>query len=95
MKISRSDVERVAVLARLRLTESETVDMTAQLDAILTYMEKLNEIDTTNVEPFSLAADRPKVYREDTVTNKPDQDGLLANAPDRDGSFFKVPKIIE
>jgi aspartyl-tRNA(Asn)/glutamyl-tRNA(Gln) amidotransferase subunit C len=95
MKIARADVERVALLARLRLTENETVQLTAQLDAILTYMDKLNEIDTTHVEPFSLAVDRTQVYREDQATNKPNPEALLANAPERDNSFFKVPKILE
>ncbi len=95
MKIARADVERVAMLARLRLTDNETVQLTAQLDAILSYMDKLNEIDTTHVEPFGLAADRAQAYREDKVTNKPDTEALLANAPERDNGFFKVPKILE
>ena len=95
MKIARADVERVAMLARLQLTEDETVQLTAQLDKILSYMDKLNEIDTAHVEPFSLAAERAQVYREDSVANKPDTEALLANAPERDHSFFKVPKILE
>jgi aspartyl-tRNA(Asn)/glutamyl-tRNA(Gln) amidotransferase subunit C len=95
MKLSRADVQRVAVLARLRLTEAEENELTAQLDAILAYMDKLNEIDTSNVAPFSHATDKINAFREDKVTNQPDADALLANAPDRDGTFFKVPKIIE
>jgi aspartyl-tRNA(Asn)/glutamyl-tRNA(Gln) amidotransferase subunit C len=58
-------------------------------------MEKLNELDTEKVEPFSHAIDAVNSWREDAVTNRPDTDGLLANAPDRDGTSFKVPKIIE
>ena len=95
MKLTRGEVERVAVLARLRLTEAEENEMTAQLDAILAYMDKLNEIDTSKVAPFSHATDQINAFREDKVTNQPDADALLANAPDRDGAFFKVPKIIE
>ena len=95
MKLTRADVQRVAVLARLRLTEAEEIDFTTQLDAILAYMDKLNEIDTSNVELFSHATDSTNAFREDKVTNQPDADALLANAPDRDGTFFKVPKIIE
>ena len=95
MKLIRADVQRVAVLARLRLTEAEENELTAKLDAILAYMDKLNEVDTSNVEPFSHTTDRTNAFREDKVTNQPDADALLANAPERDGTFFKVPKIIE
>ena len=95
MKLTRADVQRVAVLARLRLTEAEENELTAQLDAILAYMDKLNEVDTSNIEPFSHTTDRTNAFREDKVTNQPDADALLANAPERDGTFFKVPKIIE
>ena len=95
MKLTRADVRRVAVLARLRLTEAEEIDLTTQLDAILDYMDKLNEIDTSNVEPFSHATDGTNAFRADKVTNQPDTEALLANAPDRDGTFFRVPKIIE
>ena len=95
MKLSRTDVQRVAVLARLHLSEEQESQLTAQLDAILAYMDKLNEIDTSDVEPFSHATDETNAFREDQVTNRPDTDALLANAPERDGMFFKVPKIIE
>ncbi len=95
MKLTRADVQRVAVLARLRLTEEEESELTAQLDAILAYMDKLDEIDTANVAPFSHATDTTNAFRADKVTNQPDADALLATAPDRDGTFYKVPKIIE
>ena len=95
MKLTRADVERVAVLARLGLTEAQESELTKQLDAILAYMDKLNEIDTTHVEPFCHSTDETNALREDRVTNQPDADALLANAPDRDETFFKVPKIIE
>jgi len=95
MKLTRTEVERIAVLARLRLTVEEEGQLTEQLDSILTYMDKLNQIDTANVEPFSHGLHSANVLREDRVTNQPNADALLANAPDRDGSFFKVPKILE
>ena len=95
MKLTRADVQRVAVLARLGLTEAQESELTTQLDAILAYMDKLDEIDTTHVEPFSHTTDSTNALREDNVTNQPDADALLANAPDRDDTFFKVPKIIE
>lgn len=95
MKLTREEVQRIAVLARLRLTSEEETQLTEQLDHILAYIEKLDELDTSNVEPFSHAVDTVNVLREDKVTNLPDAEAVLANAPDRDNTFFKVPKIIE
>jgi aspartyl-tRNA(Asn)/glutamyl-tRNA(Gln) amidotransferase subunit C len=95
MKITAEEVERVAMLARLRLTTEEKSQLTRQLDDILEYVEKLNLLDTARVEPFTHALDETKSLREDAVTNQPNPEALLANAPDRDGTFFKVPKIIE
>jgi aspartyl-tRNA(Asn)/glutamyl-tRNA(Gln) amidotransferase subunit C len=95
MKLSREDVQRVATLARLRLTAAEETSLTAELDSILLYMEKLNELDTSQVEPFTHAVDLVNAFREDVVTNEPNAEALLANAPENDESFFKVPKIIE
>jgi aspartyl-tRNA(Asn)/glutamyl-tRNA(Gln) amidotransferase subunit C len=95
MKLTREEVARVAVLARLLLTEAEEAEFTEQLDQILGYMDKLAQLDTASVEPFSHAAGGADGLRGDRVTNRPDPDALLANAPDRDGTFFKVPKILE
>jgi aspartyl-tRNA(Asn)/glutamyl-tRNA(Gln) amidotransferase subunit C len=95
MKLTREEVRRVAVLARLRLSGEEEERFTEQLDKILQYMDKLKELDTSAVEPLAHVIDITNAFREDTVTNHPDADALLANAPTRDGSFFQVPKIIE
>ena len=95
MKLSRESVQRIATLARLRLTADEESQITGQLDRILSYMDKLNELDTANIELFNHDIDNLSALREDKVTNQPNTDALLANAPDRDGKFFKVPKIIE
>ena len=95
MKLTRESVQRVATLARLRLTADEESELTGQLDRILAYMDKLNELDTANVELFNHDIDTLSVLRDDKVTNHPNTDALLANAPDRDDTFFKVPKIIE
>jgi len=95
MKLTRESVQRVATLARLRLTGNEESALTVELDHILGYMDKLNELDTSNVELFSHVVDNPDALREDKVSNQPNTDALLANAPDRDETFFKVPKIIE
>jgi aspartyl-tRNA(Asn)/glutamyl-tRNA(Gln) amidotransferase subunit C len=95
MKISAAEVERVALLARLQLTAEEKSQLTLQLDAILEYMDKLNQLDTVEVGPFTHATEPSFALRADVVTNRPDPEALLANAPDRDGTFFKVPKILE
>lgn len=95
MKLTREEVARVAVLARLRLTPEEETEFTEQLDQILGYMDQLTRLDTYNVEPFGHAAATANALRDDRVTNRPGPDSLLANAPDRDGTFFKVPKILE
>jgi aspartyl-tRNA(Asn)/glutamyl-tRNA(Gln) amidotransferase subunit C len=95
VKISRDEIRHVALLARLALDPAEEEAMMATLDAILTYMEKLGELDTSAVEPTAHILELPTPWREDVVTNAPDSDALLANAPARDGDFFRVPKIIE
>lgn len=95
MKLSRDEVQRVALLARLRLTAGEEEQLAQQLGAILEYMAQLDQLDTRGVEPFTHAIDAGSGLREDKVTNQPNADALLTNAPERDGTFFKVPKIIE
>jgi aspartyl-tRNA(Asn)/glutamyl-tRNA(Gln) amidotransferase subunit C len=95
MKLTREEVQRIAVLARLRLTVEEQAVLTEELDHILGYMEKLNQLDTAHVEPFGHSLDIANALREDRVTSRPNANGLLANAPDREATFFKVPKIIE
>jgi aspartyl-tRNA(Asn)/glutamyl-tRNA(Gln) amidotransferase subunit C len=94
MKLTAEEVRHVAVLARLRLTREEQIQLTEQLDHILTYMDKLSELDTSHVAPFTHAVESNEL-RDDKVTNQPNAQALLANAPDRDDNFFKVPKIIE
>ncbi len=89
------DVEHIAHLARLRLTEEEEMKFSAQLNSILTYVEKLNELDTTGVEPTSHVLALSDVMREDGVRASLAQDEALMNAPDRNDHFYRVPKIIE
>jgi aspartyl-tRNA(Asn)/glutamyl-tRNA(Gln) amidotransferase subunit C len=94
MKISRQEVEHVADLARLQLSEEEIDQFTGQLDAILSYIDKLNELDTGNVEPTSHVIEVGNVIREDRVLPSIPPEDSLSNAPERKDSFFKVPKII-
>ncbi len=95
MKISVEQIRHVALLARLALTPAEEEELTTSLDQILQHMDKLNQLDTSAVEPTAhiVAIDTP--WREDVVTNAPDTDALLANAPARDDDLFLVPKIID
>jgi aspartyl-tRNA(Asn)/glutamyl-tRNA(Gln) amidotransferase subunit C len=95
MKITPEEVRRVALLARLQLSPEEEDLLTGQLDAILSYMAKLDRLDTEKVEPLAHAVDVVNAFREDRVANEPHPEELLANAPARENSFFKVPKIIE
>lgn len=95
MKITREEVEHVARLARLGLSEEERERMRAQLDAILTYIDKLNQLDTTGVEPTSHVIPITNVFREDKIWTSLSQDEALANAPDRQEAFFRVPRILE
>ena len=95
MKITRREVEHVARLARLGLSEEEIERMRAQLDAILNYVDKLNELGTRDVPPTSHAIPMTNVFREDAVRPCLSQEEALANAPDRAEAFFRVPRILE
>ena len=95
MKINREQVAHVAKLARLAMTPDEAERFTEQLSNILTYVEKLNQADTSRVEPTSHVLPLFNVFREDQVRPSLPAEKALENAPDREGPFFKVPKIIE
>ncbi|MCL4475269.1 MAG: Asp-tRNA(Asn)/Glu-tRNA(Gln) amidotransferase subunit GatC [Nitrospirae bacterium] len=89
------DVEHIAHLARLRLSEEEKEKFGVQLSSILTYVEKLNELDTSGVEPTSHVLAIGNVMREDALRPSLSTDEALRNAPDRADDFYRVPKIIE
>ena len=91
--ITIKDVEHVAKLARLELTEEEKEKFTTQLGDVLKYVDQMNEVDTTGVEPMSHAIDFVNVMREDTVNYEQTKEELMKNAPDEENGFFKVPKI--
>ena len=93
--IERKDVEHVARLARLALTDAEIERMREQLNGILAYIEKLNALPTEGVEPTSHAVPMVNVMRDDVPGTCLSRDEALANAPDRAGEFFRVPRIIE
>jgi aspartyl-tRNA(Asn)/glutamyl-tRNA(Gln) amidotransferase subunit C len=95
MKITKQEVEHVAKLGRLELAEREKESLTNQLSSILTYIEKLNELDTGGVEPTSHVLDISNVMRDDTPRASLPQERALANAPEKAAGHYKVPKIIE
>ena len=95
MKISKQEVEHVAKLARLELSLREQETLSDQLSSILTYVEQLNELDTSGVEPTSHVLDMKNVMRDDEAMPGLSQEQALANAPEKAAGHYKVPKIIE
>ena len=94
MKISRQEVEHVALLARLELTEEEIETYTGQLNSILDYATKLEKLDTEQVQPTAHAVPIYNVLREDEVKVGVSQEEALTNAPEAEDGFFRVPKIV-
>ncbi len=94
MRITKHDVEHVAKLARLEITETEKAAFSQQLSGILTYVEKLNQLKTEGVEPTATVLGQTNVFREDKSRPSLPVEKALANAPEQAGGFFVVPKII-
>ena len=95
MKLNRKDVEHVALLSRLELSENELDKFTGQLDAILEYIDVLNQVDTSAVEPMAHVLEIRNVMRADEVQPSLPREAALQNAPEAEDGFFKVPKIVE
>lgn len=95
MSIQVNDVEHVAKLARLNLTEEEREMFTGQLNAILQYAEKLNELDTDQVEPTTHVLHLSNVMREDEVRESLPQEKVFRNAPEEEDGQFKVPAVLD
>lgn len=91
--ITIKDVEHVAKLARLELTDAEKELYTRQLGDVLKYVEQMNEVDTSNVKPMAQVIDFVNVMREDKVVYEQTKEELMANAPEEENGYFKVPKI--
>jgi len=91
----KMDIEKVARLARLELSEEEMVTFGDQLEQILTYMEQLNRLDTAGVEPTSHAIPIHNAFREDETRPSFPQEEVLSISPDQEDGHFKVPRIIE
>jgi len=95
MKITKSEVEHVALLGRLELTEEEKEKFTEQLNSILMHFEKLNQLDTEEVEPTSHVILMQNVFREDEPVPALPREEVLENAPEKTEGFFKVPRVVE
>jgi aspartyl-tRNA(Asn)/glutamyl-tRNA(Gln) amidotransferase subunit C len=95
-KLSKEEVEHIAELARLELTEEEKELFTGQLSSILEYVDKLSEVDTSKVDPKAYVLDVKNVTREDEIASPPhSHEILLNNMPSRKGDLLKVPPVFE
>jgi len=94
MSLTRVEVEKVSLLARLRLTEAELETLTTQLGQVVGYIELLNELETENVEPMAHAVQISNVFRDDEPRPSLDRAQMLANAPHTDGEFYLVPAVL-
>lgn len=95
MKINENQIIKTAKLARLELSESEREEFSKQLNDIIEYVEKINELDTANVKPADHITEVSNVLRDDRVKRSIDKKGIEQNAPEFTDGFFVVPKIIE
>ncbi len=94
-RVTKEDVEYIANLAQLTLDDESKERLVNELSDILTYMDKLNELDTSDTEPMMHALQMTNVFREDVVEPSLDRDIALSNAPKHDGEFFLVPRILD
>jgi aspartyl-tRNA(Asn)/glutamyl-tRNA(Gln) amidotransferase subunit C len=95
MSLDPATVRRIARLSRLRIDDAQVARMQGDLNGILGWIEQLNEVAVTGIEPLTGAAQMAMRMREDVVSDGGQQEAVLANAPDRDGPFYAVPKVVE
>ena len=95
MEISRATLNKMAHLARLEFNDSEAEKMIADMTEIVTWVEKLNEVDTTNIEPLISMSQEVNVLRADVITEHLPHDRALFQAPRHDDEYFRVPKVID
>lgn len=94
-KLTEDDVEYVAALAQLTLDDAAKERMLHDMQSILGYIDKLNELDTGDVEPMMHVLELANVYRDDEVRPSLNRDSALSNAPNTDGEYFLVPRILD
>ncbi|KPF43059.1 Asp-tRNA(Asn)/Glu-tRNA(Gln) amidotransferase subunit GatC [Rhizobium sp. G187] len=95
MSVDLATVKRVAHLARIAVSEEEAARMTGELNGILGFVEQLDEVDVTGVEPMTSVTPMAMKKRVDAVTDGAKADDIVANAPATDRNFFQVPKVVE
>ena len=95
MSVTKKDVEYVANLARLSLTEGEVTQIQGDMNKIIEYMDQLNEVNTEDVQPLEHVTELTSPFRKDEALKPLDHEEALKNAPDADTDYFRVPKVIE
>ncbi len=94
MNIDKKDIEKLADLSKLQLTEEQILDMKSDLDKILAFVEKLRELDVDHVEPLRYMTSNENVLRKDEMKSDYSQEQALKNAPQKDSDYIKVPKVL-
>lgn len=94
MSIDEAQVKKIAKLAKIKLSDDEITSYAGQCEKILQYVEKLNELDTSNIAPLAHVHDLTNVLREDVQKGSDNREKYLKNAPDKKGPYFKVPTVI-
>jgi aspartyl-tRNA(Asn)/glutamyl-tRNA(Gln) amidotransferase subunit C len=95
MKIDKETLDKIAHLSRLEISESDEPKMLKELSAIVTFVEKLNEVNTDGVEPLTTMSQEINALREDVPGEHLSHEEALRNAPAKDNDFFRVPKVLE
>lgn len=95
MKIDKELIDKLAHLARLEFNDEQKSKIEQDLNRILNFMESLNELDTSNVEPLIYMTDEQNVFRKDEVKQEVSHEDALKNAPKKDSDYFRVPKVID
>ncbi len=95
MKIDNETVDKIAHLARLEFENEAKQEIIKDMNNMLSFIDKLNELDTQNIEPLIYMSDEVNVLREDDVKHEITQDEALKHAPKKDSDYFKVPKVLE
>ncbi len=95
MAVTKEQVKHISKLARLKLSDEELGNYSKELSSILSYIEKLNELDTSQVEPLTHPVENNNVFRKDEQGESVKTDEALKNAPQKDDKYFKVPKVIK
>ncbi|MCC5915741.1 MAG: Asp-tRNA(Asn)/Glu-tRNA(Gln) amidotransferase subunit GatC [Cryomorphaceae bacterium] len=95
MKVSTAELEKIAHLARIELSEVEKEDMLKDFNKILTFVEKVQELDLSSVAPMEYVSDRVDALRDDVLGKESSQQDALRNAPDHDTAYIKVPRMVK